>query len=110
MLLNDPTSAVSLTLLAGSDANLNGTVNVIGDVRTTARVDIGGTLEIQTAAKPFRLSGGDLTDANTLVGGTINGPGLLGADTGSSLYRLRHHQCQTSILTAVPTCWPTTGR
>ena len=84
-LINDPTAAASLTLLAGSDVNLNGTLNVIGDVRTTARVDIGGTVEIQTAAKPFRLSGGDLTDTNTLVGGTINGPGLLGADSGSGL-------------------------
>lgn len=85
-LLNDPTAAAALTLLAGSDVNLAGTVHVIGDVRTTSRVHIGGTVEIQTAAKPFRLSGGDLTDVNTLVGGTINGPGILGADNLSSLF------------------------
>ena len=37
-LFNDNTEA---TLLAGSDVNLNGTVSVVGDVRVTARVDIG---------------------------------------------------------------------
>jgi hypothetical protein len=80
----DPAAAAA-TLLAGSDANLNGYIQITGDVRTTARVDIGGTIDIQTAGKPLRLSGGDLTDTNTLAGGTINGPGILGADSLSSL-------------------------
>jgi autotransporter-associated beta strand protein len=84
LLTNDP-AAAAVTLLAGSAVNLNGLVNVTGDVRTTARVDIGGTVNILTAGKPLRLSGGDLTDTNTLVGGSINGPGLLGADSGSGL-------------------------
>ena len=84
LLTNDP-AAAAVTLLAGSAVNLNGLVNVTGDVRTDARVDIAGSANIQTAGKPFRLSGGNLTDTNTLVGGVINGPGLLGADTNSSL-------------------------
>ncbi|MCX6878953.1 MAG: hypothetical protein NTW21_34855 [Verrucomicrobia bacterium] len=86
ILRNNPAAAGSLSLLAGSDANLTGHVQVTGDVRTTARVDVGGTIDIQTAGKPFRLSGGDLADTNTLMGGTINGPGILGADNLSSLY------------------------
>lgn len=74
-----------ITLLSGAAAKLNGIVNVTGDVRTTARVDIGGTINIQTAGEPFRLAGGDLTTTNTIAGGIVNGPGLLGADTGASL-------------------------
>ena len=67
--------------------NLNGTVNVTGDVRTTARVDIGGTVNINTAGEPFRLGGGNTTtNPNTLNGGTISGAGILGADTGHSLH------------------------
>ncbi|MCX6878799.1 MAG: hypothetical protein NTW21_34055 [Verrucomicrobia bacterium] len=84
LLTNDP-AAAAVTLLAGSDVNLNGIVNVTGDVRTDARVDVGGSVNIQTVGKPFRLSGGDLTATNTLVGGVFNGPGLLGADSASSL-------------------------
>jgi hypothetical protein len=84
-LVND--NAVA-TLLAGSDVNMNGTLNVTGDVRTVARLDIGGTgiINILTAAEPFRLSGGNSTiDPNTIAGGTINGPGILGADNGREL-------------------------
>ena len=60
-LFNDNTEA---TLLAGSDVNLNGTVNVVGDVRVTARVDIGSTATsaINTAGQPLRLAGGNNTD------------------------------------------------
>ena len=84
-LVNDNTDA---TLLAGSDVNLNGTVNVTGDVRMTARVDIGGgAVNINTAAQPLRLAGGDdALDPNTIAGGTIAGSGLLGADTGKALH------------------------
>jgi hypothetical protein len=84
VLKNEPAAAVA-TLLAGSDANLNGYVQITGDVRSDARVDIGGTIDIQTAGKPFRLSGGGLADTNVLTGGTINGPGILGADASKSL-------------------------
>ncbi|MEX2169489.1 MAG: hypothetical protein WD851_09260 [Pirellulales bacterium] len=84
-LVNDNAPA---TLLAGSEINLNGTVNVSGDVRTTARVDIGstGVVNVNTAAEPLRLAGGNNTFApNLIAGGAINGPGLLGADTGAAL-------------------------
>jgi hypothetical protein len=82
-LVNDNTEA---TLLAGSDVNINGTVNVTGDVRTTARLDLAGTVNINTAGQPLRLGGGDAgSDANTIGGATINGVGQLGADTGKRL-------------------------
>lgn len=82
-LVNDVTPA---TLLAGSDVNVNGTVSVNGDVRTTARLDIAGTVNINTVAEPFRLAGGDnVSDPNTLAGGTVNGLGVLGADAGKEL-------------------------
>jgi hypothetical protein len=85
-LVNDSSEA---TLLAGSDVNVNGTINVTGDVRSTARLDIGSTaiVNISTAGQPLRLAGGDnLSDPNTLAGGTISGAGILGADTGKALH------------------------
>jgi fibronectin-binding autotransporter adhesin len=81
-LVNDNVDA---TLLAGSDVNINGVVNVTGDVRTTARLDIAGTVNINTAGQPLRLAGGAASDHNTLAGGTITGAGLLGADTAREL-------------------------
>lgn len=81
-LVNDNTEA---TLLAGSAANLNGTVNVTGDVRTTARVDLAGPVNINTAGQPFRLGGGTPSNFNTIAGATIAGVGILGADTGRQL-------------------------
>ena len=82
-LVNDNTEA---TLLAGSDVNVNGTVNVTGDVRTTARLDVAGTINVNTAGQPLRLAGGSLGDPNTINGGTISGAGALGADTGAALH------------------------
>jgi hypothetical protein len=77
-LVNDNFTA---TLLAGSDITVNGGISVTGDVRTDARLDINGSVYIGTAGQPFRLSAGNLIDRlNTLNGGLINGPGLLGAD------------------------------
>ena len=82
-LVNDNTAA---TLLAGSAVNLNGTLNVAGDVRVTSRVDIAGIVNINTAAEPLRLAGGDATNnPNTIAGGTISGAGVLGADDGKVL-------------------------
>lgn len=84
-LVNDNAEA---TLLTGSDVNVNGIVNVTGDVRTTARLDIGstGVININTAAEPLRLAGGNNTnDMNTLAGGTVSGAGILAADTGKGL-------------------------
>jgi hypothetical protein len=85
-LFNDNTEA---TLLAGSDVNLNGSVSVVGDVRVTARLDIGSTatIAINTAGQPLRLAGGNSTDdPNTISGGTISGVGQLGADTNKALH------------------------
>jgi hypothetical protein len=84
-LVNDNTEA---TLLAGNAVNVNGMVNVTGDVRTTARLDVGSTatININTAGQPLRLAGGDAgPDVNTISGGTITGAGLLGADAGKAL-------------------------
>jgi hypothetical protein len=85
-LVNDSTEA---TLLAGNDININGTLNVTGDVRSTARLDFGSTaaVTINTAGQPLRLGGGNAgPDVNTISGGTIGGAGLLGADAGKGLH------------------------
>jgi hypothetical protein len=83
-LVNDNTEA---TLLAGSDVNVNGMVNVTGDVRTTARLDIAGVVNVNTAGQPLRLAGGDIaSEPNTISGGTISGGGVLGADFNKALY------------------------
>lgn len=82
-LVNDNTEA---TLLAGSDVNINGTLNVTGDVRSTARLDIAGVVNLNTAGQPLRLAGGNTGDPNMLLGGTISGAGVLGADTGIALH------------------------
>ena len=83
-IINYNGNASANTFLAGSNINLNGTLNVTGDGRTDAQMDIGGTVNILTAAEAFRLSGGNLTtNTNRLTGGTINGPGALAADAGT---------------------------
>lgn len=82
-LVNDNAAA---TLLAGNDVNVNGTLNVTGDARTTARLDIAGVVNINTAAEPLHLSGGSLAVPNTLAGGTISGSGILSADNGRALH------------------------
>jgi autotransporter-associated beta strand protein len=83
-LINDNTEA---TLLAGNHAILNGAVGVFGDVRSTARVTMGGTFNINTAGQPFRLGGGSTsTEPNRLTGGLVQGTGILGADTGRALH------------------------
>jgi hypothetical protein len=82
-LVNDNTEA---TLLGGFLVFLNGVLLVTGDVRTDARLQIEGTVSINTPGEPLRLSGGNLTDQpNTIVSGTIHGPGILGADAGTML-------------------------
>lgn len=84
-LVND--NAVA-TLLAGNALNVNGTLNITGNVRTTARLDIGSTavVNINTAGQPLRLAGGDaVTNLNTIAGGTINGVGILAADNDIGL-------------------------
>ncbi len=81
-LSNDNAAA---TLLAGNSVQINGTLNIIGDVRTTARLDLAGPVQITTAGEPLRLGGGDLLHPNTISNTSIGGPGLLGADSGVAL-------------------------
>jgi hypothetical protein len=71
-------------LLAGSDVNLDGTVNVTGSSVTTARVDIAGAVN-SGPASALTLQGGSLADPNRLVGGTVNGPGAFSVSTGRAL-------------------------
>jgi hypothetical protein len=82
-------NASAESYLAGSDIAMNGTINHTGDGRIDARMEIGssGVVNILTAAQPLRLSGGNnTTNPNTIAGGAINGPGLLGADAGAALH------------------------
>lgn len=81
-LVNDNAAA---TLLSGNPVVLNGTVNVTGDVRSTALLDIAGVVNINTPGEPFRLAGGTAANRNTIQGGTITGTGVLGAEDGREL-------------------------
>ncbi|QDU89186.1 hypothetical protein Pla175_25730 [Pirellulimonas nuda] len=82
MNLSAPNGGASL--LDGSGVNLNGTVNVLGGAGTLARVDVGGTVNV-AAASSLTLQGGSSANPNRLNGGTINGPGNIGASAGRSL-------------------------
>ncbi|MBX3427295.1 MAG: hypothetical protein KF688_16575 [Pirellulales bacterium] len=75
------------TLLAGSDVAMNGSLNIVGQVGTAARIDIGGTVNILTAFPNggLMLQGGSLANPNTSAGALINGPGALRASTGRAL-------------------------
>ncbi len=74
------------TVLAGNPLNMNGTMNVTaGGPRTTARLDIGGTVNI--TGPELRLGGGNAaSDPNTLVGGSVLGTGTLHAEASHSLH------------------------
>ena len=88
-IINYNGNAVVDTYLAGSGLAMNGTMNHVGTGRTNARLDIGssGIVNIQTAGQPLRLNGGNNTaNPNTIAGGTINGPGILAADTNRALH------------------------
>ncbi len=72
--------------LAGSDVNMNGILNVTGEGRSAARLDIGGTINSLTPGAGFVLGGGSTSDPNRLEGGVINGPGPLRAETAKALH------------------------
>lgn len=74
------------TLLSGSDLEMDGTTVVTGDVRTTARLLVGGSVSVATAGEPLRLEGGSITSPNRLDGGSFTGPGLLQSSAGHALY------------------------
>jgi hypothetical protein len=67
--------------------NLNGSVFVGGFVQVAARADIGSTGEINIfdADGSLTLSGGSVSDPNTINGGVINGPGDLIIAPGAAL-------------------------
>jgi hypothetical protein len=74
------------TFLQGNDIEIDGDFDINGQGRTTARlVNISSQVDIAAAGR-LQLGGGNLTDVNTIAGGTINGPGTLGADNGHSLH------------------------
>jgi hypothetical protein len=74
------------TFLQGNDVEIDGDFDINGQGRTTARlVNISSQVDIAAAGR-LQLGGGNATDVNTIAGGTINGPGTLGADTGHSLH------------------------
>jgi hypothetical protein len=65
--------------LAGSDINLNGTINIYGDGQISARTNIGptGVINILSADGLLSLHSGSSEDPTTISGGVINGPGTL---------------------------------
>jgi hypothetical protein len=79
------TTNALVTMLHGSDVNLNGSVNVVGSVGSAARVDIGGVVNLVNGAGGFLLQGGSFADPNRLDGGIINGPGELKSLGGRAL-------------------------
>jgi len=83
--LNILSTAGLFTLLFGSPLNLNGTMNVTGAAGTGARLDIGGTVDLQSADSRLLLQGGTQVDPNRLEGGVILGPGELSATNARAL-------------------------
>jgi hypothetical protein len=82
-------NAAANTYLAGSDVQMNGTLNHTGDGAIAARLEVGstGVININTVNEPLTMSGGGLGDTtiNRIEGGTVNGPGRLGFDAGRGL-------------------------
>ena len=72
-------------LLAGDTAVLNGTVNVTGGVLLTARVDVGGTVNVPNGSA-LTLQGGSLVNPNRLSGGTINAATTFSVQAGRALH------------------------
>lgn len=75
------------TFLSGNRLNMNGTMNVDGFSRSTAPITFGSTAQVNMndASVSLRLNGGDLVNANLIVGGTIDGPGEISASNGRAL-------------------------
>lgn len=76
-----------ITMLSGSALNVNGSLTVTGTAGSAARLDIAGTVNVQTAAPlgGLFLQGGTLANPNTIANGQINGPGELQATSGRAL-------------------------
>ncbi len=78
---------MTLPSVAGQNFILSGEANIDGGTRFDAIVEITGTVNLLTATSRLAVSGGNLTDINTIHGGTITGPtdSSLRAITGHSL-------------------------
>lgn len=76
-----------LTMLSGSDLDVNGSMTVTGTAGSAARLNIAGTVNLQTASPNggLLLQGGTLAKPNTITNGQINGPGRLQATSGRAL-------------------------
>ncbi|QDU89868.1 hypothetical protein Pla175_32640 [Pirellulimonas nuda] len=70
--------------LDGADVELRGTVDVTGNSSLSARVDVTGQVNV-AAGSSINLNGGDFANPNTIAGGTISGPGRLGASSTDAL-------------------------
>ncbi|HEY3393417.1 MAG TPA: hypothetical protein VGK58_11970, partial [Lacipirellulaceae bacterium] len=75
--INASTTAAEGSGIHGADFNMNGIATISGNSVWGARTDISGTVSIAANSR-LTLSGGSL-EPNRLEGGTINGPGALGA-------------------------------
>ena len=83
--INCAGNSPSDVFLTGSDINHHGTINVYGQGQIAARLDIGSTGVINVYSANLLLTGGSLTDPNTISGGTINGPDPLFLATNRAL-------------------------
>ena len=73
------------TMIDGSFVAITGTLNMQDRGSVGARASIIGTVNTADAASIIRFIGGDLTDTNTMVGGSINGSGIVGSIAGRAL-------------------------
>lgn len=83
----DGTAIGYTTFLTGNRLRMEGTMNVDGFSRSTAPITFGSTAQVNMndASVSLRLNGGDLVNANLIVGGTIDGPGEISASNGRAL-------------------------
>ena len=82
-IINYTGDATTNNFLAGNAINMGGTMQISGDGRSNARLNITGTINLITAGEGLRLGSSDTN--NTIAGGTINGPGTLFGDASRDL-------------------------
>ncbi len=83
--INGPTGFPG-TSLDGSNLLISGTVNVDGESKWDAMVDVSGQVVLNDAATQVTLAGGVVPgDQNTLSGGRFSGPGTLLATSPDAL-------------------------
>ena len=82
--LNGLGGAVTSFHLDGADVELRGTTDVTGNSTQLARIDITGQVNV-AAGGSLNIRGGDFASPDTIAGGTISGPGNVGAVGGDAL-------------------------